>query len=92
MGLNMERAKIYNALGQFTNDWIEYGVSIVSDGKTNVRGRPLINILVLSVDGVVFLSSHDYLDRYTKTIQKIGLFSVIEVITNIVGKATREII
>lgn len=52
---NMERAKIHNALGQFTNNWIEYGVSIVSDGWINVKGRPLINILGMSASGAVFL-------------------------------------
>ena len=64
IGLDRERAKIHNALGQFTNDWIEYGVSIVYDGWTNVKGRPLINILGVSSNGSVFLSSHDYSDHY----------------------------
>jgi hypothetical protein len=67
MGLDKERAKIHNALGQFTNDWTEYGVSIVSDGWTNVKGRPLINVLGVSASGAVFLSAHDYSDHY-KTI------------------------
>jgi hypothetical protein len=64
MGLDRERAKIHSALGQFTNDWNQYGVSIVSDGWTNVKGRPLINILGVSASGVVFLSAHDYSDHY----------------------------
>ena len=45
VGLDRERAKINSALGKFTNDWSLYGVSIVSDGWTNVKGKPLINIL-----------------------------------------------
>ena len=32
MGLGKEIAKIYGALGQFTNDWTKYWVSIVFDG------------------------------------------------------------
>ena len=40
VGLDKEKAKIQNALGQFANAWNEYGVSIVSDGWTNVKGKP----------------------------------------------------
>ena len=32
LGLDKEKAKIQNVLGQFTKAWNEYGVSIVSDG------------------------------------------------------------
>ena len=68
VGLDIEKGKIKNALGQFTNSWNEYGVSIVSDGWTNVKGKPLINILGVSASGTVFLSSHDYLDRFKTNI------------------------
>ena len=56
----MEKAKIQNALGKFTNAWNEYWVSIVSDGWTNVKGKPLINVLGVSASGAVFISAHDY--------------------------------
>ena len=92
VGLDRERAKINSALGKFTNDWSNYGVSIVSDGWKNVKGKPLINILSVSASGVVFLSAHDYSDRYKtginiaqpllETIQKIGPYNVIQVITD----------
>jgi hypothetical protein len=64
LGLDMERAKIHGSLGKITNAWNHHWVSIVSDGGTNVEGRPLINILGVFANGAVFLSSHDYLDRY----------------------------
>jgi hypothetical protein len=51
MRLDRERTKTHNALEKFTNDWTEYGVSIVFYGWTNVKGRPLINILGLSASG-----------------------------------------
>lgn len=38
LGLDKERAKIHNALGQFVDDWTEYGLSIIFDGWTNVKG------------------------------------------------------
>jgi hypothetical protein len=97
MGLDKERAKINSALGQFTNDWTEYGVSIVFDGWTHVKGRPLINVLGVFASGVVFLSAHDYLDCYKtviniakpliKTIQDIGPYNVIQfIIDNVANR------
>ena len=90
MGLDRERAKINSALGKFTNDWSLYGVSIVSDGWKDVKGKPLINILGVSTSGAVFLSAHDYSDCYKTginiaqplldTIQTIGPYNVIQVI------------
>lgn len=92
VGLDKEKAKIHNALGLFTNAWNDYGVSIVSDGWTNVKGKPLINVLGVSATGAVFLSSHDYSDRFKtginiaepllKTIESIGPYNVIQVITD----------
>ena len=92
MGLDKEKSMTQKALGQFTNSWNEYGVSIVSDGWTNVKGKPLINILGVSASGAVFLSSHDYSDRFKtdiniaealiKTIESIEPYYVIQVITD----------
>ena len=64
VGLYKEKAKIQNALGQFTNAWNEYGVSIVSDGWRNVKGKPLINVLGVSATSAVFLSTHGYSDKF----------------------------
>ena len=82
MGLDRERAKINSSLGKFTNDWSNYGVSIVFDGWTNVKGKTLINIIGVFSSGAVFLSAYDYSDYYKigisiaqpllETIQKIG--------------------
>jgi hypothetical protein len=104
LGLDSERAKIQGSLGKFTNEWNLNGVSIVSNGWTNVKGKPLINILGVSKSGVIFLSAHDYSDRYKtginiadallKTIQEIGPYNVIQFITDNATncKATGEII
>ena len=77
-------------LGGTLNYWSNYGVSIVSDGWTNVKGSPLINIIGVSASDVIFLSVHDYSDRYKtginiaqpllETIQKNGPYNVIQVI------------
>ena len=92
VGLDKEKAKIQAALGQFTNEWNDTGVSIVSDGWTNVKGKPLINILGVSASGAVFLSAHDYSEKFKtglniaelllKTIESIGPYNVIQVITD----------
>ena len=104
VGLDKEKAKIQTALGQFTNEWNDTGVSIVSDGWTNVTGKPLINILGVSASGAVFLSAHDYSDKFKtglniaelllKTIESIGPYNVIQVITDNAAnyKAVGEII
>jgi hypothetical protein len=55
MGFDRERAKIYSALGKFTNDLNQYEVSIVSDGWENVKGMALINILGVFASGAFFL-------------------------------------
>ena len=90
VGLDKEKAKIQNALGQFTNAWNEYGVSIVSDGWTNVKGKPLINVLGVSATSAIFLSAHDYSDKFKtginiaklllKNIEAISPYNVIQVI------------
>ena len=89
VGLDREKAKIDSALGKFTNDGSNYGVSIVSDGWTNVKGKPLLGVFA---SGAVFFPAHDYSDRYNiginiaqpllETIQKIGPYNVIQVITD----------
>jgi len=75
-----------------TSSWIDNGVSIVSDGWTNVKGKPLISILAVSVSGAIFLSAYDYSDKFKtdinivepllETIDHIGPYNVIQVITD----------
>eukprot|EP00253_Pinus_taeda_P032417 PITA_32417 len=75
-----------------TSSWTDHAVSIVSDGWTNVKGKPLISVLVVSVSGAIFLTAHDYSDKFRtginiaeellETIDRIGPYNVIQVITN----------
>jgi hypothetical protein len=57
--LDREKTKIQRALIQFTNEWVNCGVSIVFDGWTNVRNQHLINVLVVLASGAIFLATHD---------------------------------
>ena len=87
-----------------TNSWNEHGLSIVSVGWTNVKGKPLISVLVVSVSGAIFLSLYDYSENFKtdinivepllKTIECIGPYNVVQFITDNAGncKATRAII
>jgi hypothetical protein len=87
--LDKERTKIQRALTWFTDEWGDFGVSIVSDGWTNVRNQHLINVLGVSASGAVFLAVHDssiiasaqnISDLLLKTINDVGPSNVIQVI------------
>ena len=39
-------------------------MSIVSNGWTNVKGKPLISVLVVSISGEIFLSAYDYSEKF----------------------------
>jgi len=51
-----------------TSSWNEHGVSIVSDGWTNVKGKPLISVRVVSNGGAIFLSTYDYSKKFKTSI------------------------
>jgi len=90
--LGHEKAKISHSLSRMTNSWIEHGVSIVSDGWTIAKGKPLISVLAVSVSGAIFLLACDYLDKFKtdiniakpllETIERIGPYNVIQVTTD----------
>jgi hypothetical protein len=92
MLLDREKAKIQVGLSRFTNEWSDVGVSIVSDGWTSVRNQHLINVIGVSASGAVFLVAHDsssisatsqnISELLLKTIDEVGLFNVIQVITD----------
>jgi hypothetical protein len=92
MLLDREKAKIQRALRRFTYEWSYIGVSIVSEGWTNVRNQHLINVLGVSSTGAMFLAAHDSSsliassqknsDLLLKTINDVGPSNVIQVITD----------
>jgi hypothetical protein len=88
--LDREKAKVQRALTRFTDEWSDIGVSIVSDGWTNVRNQHLINVLGVSASGAMFLAAHDsssiiassqnISELLLKTINDVGPSNVIQVI------------
>ena len=87
-----ERAQVEARLHDIKDSWKEFGVSIVSDGWTYFNHRPLINILVSSPKGVMFLKSHDttgktkygpYLTCLLKeAIEEVGRENMVQIITD----------
>jgi hypothetical protein len=51
--LDREKTKIQRALTRFTDEWSDIGVSVVSDGWTNVRNQHLINVLGVFASGAM---------------------------------------
>ena len=72
--------------------WPSSGVSIVSDGWTDPARHPLINFMVSSQNGPLFLKAVDALGKYKdaqfmgdlfiKTIEEVGVDSCVQIITD----------
>ena len=90
--LEREKSKVQRALTRFTHEWVDFGVSIVSDGWTNIRNQHLINVLGVSSSGAVFIACHDsssisataqnIADLLLKSIKDVGPSNVVQVITD----------
>lgn len=57
--LEAEHARVQEGLEQIRVEGIKTGVSISSDGWTDVAGHPLINFMYMSPAGCVFLGAQD---------------------------------
>ncbi|KAL0005250.1 hypothetical protein SO802_012811 [Lithocarpus litseifolius] len=57
--LQKERANVERLLKPIKDSWLANGVSIVSDGWSDPQRRPLINIMVASDRGPVFIKAID---------------------------------
>jgi hypothetical protein len=77
--------------------WQSFGVSIVSNGWTNASRHPLINFMVSSLNGPIFLKAVDALGKYKdaqymgelfiKVIEDVGVDSCVQIITdNVPGR------
>ena len=87
--------------------WYTDGVPIVSDGWSNVRKNPLINILAVNSRGAMFLYAENYsgveksriniVELLLETIDKVGPSNVIQVVTDnatnckLAGKEVEEV-
>ncbi|XP_030970895.1 uncharacterized protein LOC115991330 [Quercus lobata] len=90
--LQKERAHIEKLLRAIKDTWKEKGLSIVSDGWTDVQKRPLINFMATSQKGPIFIKSidstkeyndkHFIADLFLKVIGEVGHQHVVQIITD----------
>jgi hypothetical protein len=90
--LNRELKHTDDLMKDHKNDWVKFGCSLMADGWTDRNGRTLINFLVNSKRGTMFLESIDasgyskdgfkmfeLLDKY---VERIGERNVVQVVTD----------
>ena len=99
-----ERKHVENLLQPIKNTWKEKGVSIVSDGQSDPQKRPLINFMVVTKSGPMFLKALDCSDevkdrdfiaeQMRDVIMEVGHSNVVQIVTDnaLVCKATSLII
>ncbi|CAL1360388.1 unnamed protein product [Linum trigynum] len=90
--LDKEKSKVDRALTGIRDQWPLFGVSIVSDGWSNVKNESLINVLAVSGGRAVFLEGVDCSgDEKTglyiagillKAIEQVGIYNVVQVLTD----------
>ncbi|XP_020246384.1 uncharacterized protein LOC109824246 [Asparagus officinalis] len=90
--LQKEKAHIEKLLEPIKLTWKANGVSIVSDGWPDSQRRPLINVMVVTEDGTMFLNAvnaeggtknMDYIaDILLKAIEEVSPHNVVQVITS----------
>ena len=102
--MHKEKSNIENLLEPIKKILNEKGVSICSDGWSDVQRRPLINIMVVSEGEPMFLKAiscegetknkHFIVDMLINTIQETGPQKVVQVITDngVVCKAAGHIV
>ncbi|XP_065865608.1 uncharacterized protein [Euphorbia lathyris] len=81
--LNKEVVKVNDEMKSFEEEWAKYGCSIMADGWTDKKQRTLINFLVNSHKGTVFIESVDASD-YSKTGEK--LFELFDKMVERIGE------
>ena len=87
-----EKKEVDKILVPIKSTWVSSGVSIVSDGWTDAARHPLINFMVSSQNGPLFLKAVDALGKYKdaqfmvdlfiKTIEEVGVDSCVQIITD----------
>ena len=58
------KKEVDKILAPIKSTWVSSGVSIVSDGWTDAARHPLINFMVSSQNGPLFLKAMDTLGKY----------------------------
>eukprot|EP01018_Ginkgo_biloba_P005049 Gb_06334 [translate_table: standard] len=91
--VDKEKACVEEEVAPLKHAWSINGCSIVMDGWTNIRNRPLVNIIVSSTLGPYFLRAIDcsrkekntffLRDALSDAIEEVGVSNVVQVITDV---------
>ena len=87
--LDREQRKVQQALSPLMQDWSTHGVSIASDGWSNLKYQSLINIMAVLGSRAIFTNGHDVsgmeknatniADLLLKAIEFVGPSNVVQV-------------
>ncbi|XP_057469642.1 uncharacterized protein LOC130758708 [Actinidia eriantha] len=90
--LDKEQNKVRQALTPLMQDWSTHGVSIISDGWSNIKNQHLINIMAVSGGKAIFINWHDVssmeqnatniAELLFKAIDYVGPSNVVQVVTD----------
>ena len=90
--LDKKQGKVKHALNPLMQEWATNGVSIISDGWSNLKNQPLINVMAVSGGKAIFLNGHDVsavektganiAELLLKAIDFVGPSNVVQVITD----------
>eukprot|EP01018_Ginkgo_biloba_P020604 Gb_11453 [translate_table: standard] len=81
--LQRSKERLTNKLESIKETWKHIGCTIISDGWLDMKHRPLINVLVYSPQGILFVKEVDAMD-HTKTLEFI--FKILEEVVFEVGE------
>ena len=71
--------------------WYTQGVSIISDGWSNVKHKPLLNVVAVNARGAVFMYAEDYsgvektgvaISKFLRGIEAVGPSNFLQVVTD----------
>ncbi|XP_049936769.1 uncharacterized protein LOC126410604 [Nymphaea colorata] len=90
--LEQQMTRVNKLLESQKFTWDQHGVSIVSDGWTDLQRRPLINFIATSANGPIFLKAIDASGEYKSAeylkglfmeiIEEVGKENVVQLITD----------
>ncbi|KAF7112909.1 hypothetical protein RHSIM_RhsimUnG0179600 [Rhododendron simsii] len=90
--LDKEQNKVRQALNPLMQDWSTHGVSIMSDGWSNIKNQQLFNIMAVSGGKAIFINGHDVsaveknatniAELLFKAIDYVGPSNVVQVVTD----------
>ncbi|XP_074580747.1 uncharacterized protein LOC141837203 isoform X2 [Curcuma longa] len=90
--LETERHKVEREMEDFKQKWPQYGISIISNGWSDIKNLPLINMLASNQFGSMFLNAFDFVtveksqksisDFMLEAIEKVGPYNVVQLITD----------